>query len=263
LWDQQYAGNTDIGGNEVKELLGKKYFDFPKPTLLMKRVLEHGSNPDCIVMDFFSGSSSMADAVMQLNAQDGGSRRFLMVQLPEKCRSDFDAKSDGYNTICDIALARIKAAGRKIAAEVEESSRQLQLGEETKKLPDIGFRVLKLDESGIIRPEGGQLLMDVVKPDRTDLDVIFECMLKWGLELSLPVERAEAAGYPVYTVAAGELVCCMERGLTVGALEAVAAMEPRRVLILDSVLDDTLKLNAKAIFDRGTAHGTEIELRTV
>lgn len=151
-----------------------------------------------------------------------------------------------------------------VKTELEESNRQLKLGEEPKQLPDIGFRVFELDESGIEKPEPGQLLFDVVKPDRSDMDIVFEMMLKWGLELTLPVEKSEAAGYPIWSVACDELVCCMSRGLTIEALEAIADMEPRRVLILDSVLDDTLKLNAVQIFKHaGERMGCEIELRTV
>lgn len=107
-------------------------------------------------------------------------------------------------------------------------------------------------------------MLDVVKSDRSELDIVFEMMLKWGLELTLPVEKSEAAGYPIWSVACDELVCCMSRGLTIEALEAIADMEPRRVLILDSVLDDTLKLNAVQIFKHaGERMGCEIELRTV
>ena len=264
LWKQEYAGNTDMGGNEVKELLGTKYFDFPKPTLFMKRVLEHASKPGCIVVDFFSGSASTADAVMQLNAEDGGERKFLLVQLPEECREDSDAKKDGYSTICDIALARLKAAGKKIAAEVDEANRQLHLGEEPKKVPDIGFRVLKLDESGIETPRPGELLLNRVKDGRSEADIIFEMMLKWGLELTNPIEQVDVGGYPCYSVAGDALICCMRPGLTVGAIEAIAELEPDRVFMLDSILDDTLKLNALQIFKRVEERTQKkIDLRTV
>ena len=170
--------------------------------------------------------------------------QFILVQLPEPCDPKRDAYKDGYETLCDIGEGRIRRAGDKIKTELEESNRQLKLGEGPKQLPDIGFRV--------------------VKPDRSDMDIVFEMMLKWGLELTLPVEKSEAAGYPIWSVACDELVCCMSRGLTIEALEAIADMEPRRVLILDSVLDDTLKLNAVQIFKHaGERMGCEIELRTV
>ena len=194
---------------------------------------------------------------MKKNAEDGGSRRSILVQLPE-------TQTGGYETLCDIGEERIRRAGDKIKTKLEESNRQLKLSEKPRSLPDIGFRVLALDESGIERPEPGQLVLDVVKPDRTELDIVFEMMLKWGLELTLPVEKSDAAGYPIWSVACDELICCMSRGLTIDALEAIADMEPRRVLILDSILDDTLKLNAVQIFKHaGERMGCEIELRTV
>lgn len=158
----------------------------------------------------------------------------------------------------------MRLAGDRIKSELNDTNRQLKLGETPKQLPDIGFRVFALDDSGIERPEPGQLVLDVVKPDRSELDIVFEMMLKWGLELTLPIEKSDAAGYPIWSVACDELVCCMSRGLTIEALEAIADMEPRRVLILDSVLDDTLKLNAVQIFKHaGERMGCEIELRTV
>ncbi len=175
-----------------------------------------------------------------------------------------DAFKGGYVNLCDIGEERIRRAGNKVKAEIEEENAQPKLGGEPKNLPDIGFRVFALDDSGIERPKPGQLVLDVVKPDRTELDIVFEMMLKWGLELTLPVEKSDAAGYPIWSVACDELVCCMSRGLTIEALEAIADMEPRRVLILDSVLDDTLKLNAVQIFKHaGERMGCEIELRTV
>lgn len=187
----------------------------------------------------------------------GNSARYLLVQLPEKA-------TENQGTLCDVAEERIRRAGNKIKTEVEEANVQPRLGEDLQKLPDIGFRVFALDDSGIESPEPGQLVLDVVKPDRTELDIVFEMMLKWGLELTLPVEKSDAAGYPIWSVACDELVCCMSRGLTIEALEAIADMEPRRVLVLDSILDDTLKLNAVQIFKHaGERMGCEIELRTV
>lgn len=254
---------TRNGSLEIKDLLGASVFDFPKPSELLRSLVEQATEPDDLILDFFSGSASSAQAVIFQNIKDGGTRRFVLVQLPERCEDNEAAKA-GFKTICDIGEKRIRRAGDRIKAELEESNRQLKLGEEPKSLPDIGFRVFALDDSGIERPEPGQLVLDVVKPDRIELDIVFEMMLKWGLELTLPVEESEAAGYPVWSVACDELVCCMSRGLTIEALEAIADMEPRRVLILDSVLDDTLKLNAVQIFKHaGERMGYEIELRTV
>ena len=216
------------------------------------------------MLDFFSGSSTTADAVARLNVADGGSRRCISIQLPEHYPSDSDAVKQGFATICDVGEERIRRAGDKIKAEIEEANAQLKLGEESKRLPDIGFRVFSLDNSGIEKPQPGQLVLDVVKPDRSDMDIVFEMMLKWGLELTLPVEKEEVAGYPVYSVACGELVCCLADGLTMEALDAIADMEPRRVLMRDSILTDTLKLNAVQAFRRVEERaGYEVQLRTV
>ena len=136
----------------------------------------------------------MADGVMQLNAIDGGQRRFIMIQLPEETPANSEASNDGFADLAQLARQRIRRAGAKIAAEVEESNRQLRLGEEPKPVPDIGFRVLKLDESGIAKPEPGQLMLDRIKPDRSDEDIIFEMMLKWGYELTYPIEKKELGG---------------------------------------------------------------------
>lgn len=260
------VGHSQEGAKELVSLFdGKGYFDGPKPTKLLQRLitLANLSTGD-IVLDFFSGSASTAHAMFLQELGKDDRYQFILVQLPEPCDPKRDAYKDGYETLCDIGEGRIRRAGDKIKTELEESNRQLKLGEEPKQLPDIGFRVFELDESGIEKPEPGQLLFDVVKPDRSDMDIVFEMMLKWGLELTLPVEKSEAAGYPIWSVACDELVCCMSRGLTIEALEAIADMEPRRVLILDSVLDDTLKLNAVQIFKHaGERMGCEIELRTV
>lgn len=240
-------------------------FSYSKPVELLTYVLSKVNNPD-IILDFFSGSGTLAHAAMKLSAETGHSTSTILVQLPEQLpeNTQFSVGAKYENNLCDIGEERIRRAGDKIKAELDESNRQLKLGEEPRQLPDIGFRVFALDDSGIERLEPGQLVLDVVKPDRSELDIVFEMMLKWGLELTLPVEKSDAAGYPIWSVACDELVCCMSRGLTIEALEAIADMGPRRVLILDSILDDTLKLNAVQIFKHaGERMGCEIELRTV
>ena len=261
---------NDTEGNkkatrDIRDLFdGIKVFDFPKPVGLIEKALRIGSSPNTIVMDFFSGSATTAHALMRLNAEDYGDRKLILVQLPEKCPQRSEASKAGYVDLCQLGEERIRRSGDKIKAEVEKENAQPKLGEEPKKLPDIGFRVFELDDSSIEKPKPGELALDVVKPGRTDMDIVFEMMLKWGLELTLPVEKEEAAGYPVYSVACGELVCCLAPGLTMDALEAVADMDPRRVLMRDSILTDTLKLNAVQIFKRvGERTGVEVELRTV
>lgn len=263
-WSYDFAGENREATKEIKDLFDDAaIFSAPKPVKLISRVLDLIETDDAIILDFFSGSATTAQAVFEKNI-DGGGRTFLMVQVPERCPENSVANELGYLTLCDVGEERIRRAGDEIKAEVEESNRQPRLDEESKQLPDIGFRVFKLDDSGIQKPDPGQLLVDCVKPDRSDLDIVFEMMLKWGLELTLPVEKEELAGYPCYTVAYGELVCCLAPGLTVDALEAIAEIEPRRVFILDSVLDDSLKLNAVQIFKRVEERaGREVELRTV
>ena len=238
-----YNGSSDTA---MLERMGTP-FDTPKVTAVCQEHIQALTSDDDIILDFFSGSATTAHATMAANAADGASRRFIQVQLPELCPSGSEPKSMGFDNLCEIGQKRIREAG----AVTQECS-------------DIGFRVFILEDSGINKPKPGELLLNMVKPERSELDIVFEMMLKWGLELTLPVEKSDAAGYPIWSVACDELVCCMSKGLSIEALEAVAGMEPRRVLILDSVLDDTLKLNAVQIFKHaGVRMGCEIELRTV
>lgn len=265
----------------LETLFGSKVFGNPKDDRVLQRLMSaFGIQREDIVLDFFSGSGTTAEAVERFNI-GGFCAKWIMVQLPENLEDNLRTAKGSNKKITknaitylrgrqldpvltNLAEERLRLTGNAIKAELVESNRQLELGVEPKRLPDIGFRVFELDDSGIEKPEHGQLVLDVVKPDRTELDIVFEMMLKWGLELTLPVEKSEAAGYPIWSVACDELVCCMSRGLTIEALEAIADMEPRRVLILDSVLDDTLKLNAVQIFKHaGERMGCEIELRTV
>ena len=267
------VGTNESASSDLDRLGMSSLFDYTKPkslitTLVKMRCFLSG---DDVVCDFFSGSSTTAVAIMELNEEDGGSRKSISIQLAEEIKpsSSDDAKKreltnrrisfldslDRPHLLTEIGEERIRRAGNKIKAEVEEAN---------KKLPDIGFRVFTLDNSGIEKPEPGKLVLDVVKPDRSDMDIVFEMMLKWGLELTLPVEQEEAAGYPIYSVACGELVCCLAPGLTIEALEAIADIEPRRVLMRDSILTDSLKLNAAQVFKRvAEKTGREIELRTV
>lgn len=232
------------------------YFDYSKPIELIQYLLQRLSGQNGIVLDFFSGSGTTAEAVFQENLTSSRNLSFILVQLPEPQEGEYD-------TLCKVGEDRIRKAGQLLEESVEEENKQLKLGEEPKPVPDIGFRVLKLDSSNFDQVEGGALVDNLIKPGRTNDDIIFEMMLKWGLELSLPIEKTEVAGYPVISIAADELICCMHEGLTVEVLEAIAALEPKRVFFLDSVLTDTIKLNAAQIFKRvGDKLGYEIELRT-
>ncbi len=230
------VGHSQEGAKELVSLFdGKGYFDGPKPTRLLKRIMTLANlKENSIVLDFFSGSASTAHALFLQELEKDAPYRFILVQLPEPTNPSREAAKDGYATLCDIGEERIRRAGNKIAEEVAEANKQPKISEELKQLPDIGFRVFKLDKSGIAEPENGQLLVDRRKDGRSDLDIIFEVMLKWGYELTYPIEKIKFAGYECYSVAAGDLICCMEPGLTVDALEAIAAEQPRRVFIMDS-----------------------------
>lgn len=266
----------------LANLMGDKVFDNPKDEEVIAEVLSYVDSPDSLILDFFSGSGTTAHSTMMRNCTDAGNRRYILVQLPENLDSNLSSASKQSakqvlqnaislcdslgkpHTLCTIAEERIRRAGKKIAEEVEETNLQLKLGEEPKKMPDVGFRVLKLDESGIEAPRPGELLLNRIKPDCTDQDIIFEMMLKWGLELTYPIEKTEIGGYPCYSVAGDALICCMSDGLTVPVIQEIADMEPDRVLMLDSILDDTLKLNALQIFKRAEEKTQKkIDLRTV
>ena len=269
------------GSKQLEALDMKGCFDHPKPTELIERLAELTLSDEDLAIDFFSGSATAAHALMNFVKKTGTKCHYILVQLPENLDMALETASNDTrksveqaislldsiskpHTLSEIGEERIRRSGDKIKAEVEEDNKQPKLGEEPKKLPDIGFRVFRLDDSSIEKPEPGKLMLDVVKPDRTDEDIVFEMMLKWGLELTLPVEKEEMAGYPVYTVAYGELVCCLAPGLSMETLEAIAEMEPRRVLMRDSILTDTLKLNAVQAFKRVEERtGREVELRTV
>lgn len=238
-----YNGSSDTS---MLEKMGVP-FDTPKVTAVCAEHIQALSSGDDIILDFFSGSVTTAHATMAANAADGNRRRYIQVQLPEACSEGSQAAEMGFDNICEIGLKRIREAGKLYS----------QAG------IDVGYRVFKLDESGIRKPEEGQLLIDRVKEERADLEIIFEMMLKWGLELTYPVEEDEIEGYPVYSVAYDELICCMKPGLT-ATVERIAARNPRRVFLLDSVIDDTVKLNALQIFKRVEERTQQkIDLRTV
>lgn len=184
---------------------------------------------------------------MRFNEASGKHVQYIAVQIPEKL------SNNEFDNLFDMSIERIK---RYIASNKCDTLFDNENN-------DNGFRVLRLDSSNFEMVQPGLLVDNLIKPGRTNDDIIFEMMLKWGLELSLPMEKTEVAGYPITSIAADELICCMDEGLTVEVLEAIAALEPKRVFFLDSVLTDTIKLNAAQIFKRiGDKHGYEIELRT-
>ena len=244
LWND-LAQNT-AGSNELKQILGKAgVFDNPKPTDLIKRCLEIGPK-DGIVLDFFSGSGSTAHAVMKLNAADGGKRSFIMVQLPEECEESSIAYKEGYHTICDVGKARIRRAGDQISAEHQDA-----------KL-DTGFRVLKLDESNMndvyySATEYSQDLLAMltanIKDDRNDLDLLFGCLLEWGLPLSMPYTSEVIDGTQIHTYNDGDLIVCFEENISDTVIKEIARRQPLRAVFRDSSFNGSpAKINVGEIF---------------
>lgn len=271
LWLQDYAGNTDEGSSVLQELGLNKFFDFPKPTKLIQRVLEHASNENCIILDFFSGSATTAHAVMQLNAEDGGSRKYICVQLPEQTPEDSEARKAGFNTIPEIAKERIRRAGKKILEEQKAKNDGL-FAEEAQKL-DVGFKVFKLDRSnvkewdvefdGLTEKQAAEALamefsktMDILKDGRTELDLLYEVMLKLGLQLSTNVETEEVDDKTVFVVGHGVMIASFAKGLTsaqIGKMldlkaDFIQAGEFKVVLSDESFASDNDKTNAMQLF---------------
>lgn len=261
-WPNTEVGHTQSATQELTRLLGGKLFDFSKPIELIKRCLSLALDSNSIVLDFFSGSATTAHAVMQLNAEDGGNRKFIMVQLPEPCREGTEAAKAGYKNICEIGKERIRRAGEKIKAEIEEQSTQLKIGEEPKKVPDIGFKVFKLDSSNLKKwqPDYDALettLFDSVSnyvEGRSELDVVYEIMLKMGMELTWPLETHIIASRNVYDIGMGALMICLDDHITAEVAEGMAALykemapETWRVVFKDNgFADDSAKVNIKEI----------------
>lgn len=263
------VGTAQSGKKELNELLeGEIGFDTVKPVTLLQYLIGKVET-DSIVLDFFSGSATTAHAVMQLNAEDGGSRKFIMVQLPEACDEKSEAVKAGYKTICEIGKERIRRAGKKIAAEVEESNCQLKLGEEPKKVPDIGFRVLKIDSSNFedVSAEPGELSQgsmlryaDNLKLDRTPDDLIIQVMLKKQIELSASIEKLDVDGCTVFSVDGGRLIACFDRDVSVEVMTAMAKMEPDYAVMRDaSFAGDDAVSNFAEIF-KNYSSITEVEV---
>ena len=245
---------TDIEGNkkatrDIRNLFdGKKVFDFPKPVGFLKKVLNIGMSKADLILDFFSGSSSTAQAVMQLNAEDNGTRHFIMVQLSEETPEDSEARKAGYTTIPEIAKERIRRAGKKIKEESPLTIQDL----------DTGFRVFRVDSSNYEEVEHTpkewnqqelDLFLNNIKADRTDLDLLFGCMLDWGVQLSLPMTTEEVDGKNIYTVNEGDLVACFADKVTDNVVRAMAEKQPLRVIFRDSCFErDADKINIYETF---------------
>lgn len=245
---------VDVEGNkkatrDIRALFDtQKVFDFPKPVGVLQKAIVIGADKDSIVLDFFSGSATTAHALMQQNLQDGGTRKFIMVQWPEECPSDSEAFKAGYKNICEIGKERIRRAGKKIKEESPLTTQDL----------DIGFRVFKCEDSNFKEVtkapkdyDQNQLdaFVDNIKEERTDLDLLFDCMLHWGVELSLPLSSSTVDGCTIHNVNDGDLVACFKGSVTEKVIDAIAKMSPVRVVFRDSSFNEAAqKMNLFELF---------------
>ncbi len=252
-------GTNEDANDELHKLLGtQNVFDFSKPTRLIGKLIQCINDSDAFIVDFFSGSATTAEAVMRVNAADGGTRRCVLVQFPEECPSDSVAGKAGYKTICDIGEERIRRAGAKIRAEVEEANRQLKLGEEPRPVPDVGFRVLRIDSSNMedtYRTPGETDQMDLlsladnVKLDRTPEDLLFEVLPKFRIPYSARIERRELGGRECFLVDGNRLIACFDAEVGTETIEEMAKLEPDYAVMRDaSMKDDATQANFEELF---------------
>lgn len=241
-------GDNQESDKEFLELFDKKYFDYTKPIKLIYNLVKSNFTEEGIILDFFSGSATTAHAVMQLNSEDGGNRKFIMVQLPEKTDEKSEAFKAGYKNICEIGKERIRRAGKKIKEESPLTTQDL----------DTGFRVLKLDSTNMqdiyyspkdISQADLFSQVDNVKPDRTGEDLLFQVMLELGATLDSKIETTTVAGKTIYNVAEGYLVACFDPDVTDDVVKAIAQMQPAYAVLRDtSMKDDSTATNFEQIF---------------
>ena len=272
-------GMSQDGTKEITELFNGRIFSFPKPSSLIKFLASIHTKMDDIVLDFFSGSATTAHAVMQLNAEDGGHRKFIMVQLPEACDEKSEAYKAGYKTICDIGKERIRRAGQKIVevnahllnavragalqkgepyAEFTTSETARKAQQEIAATLDTGFRVFKLDDSNMrdvyFAPDDYtqdmlSMMESNIKPDRTALDLLFGCLLEWGLPLSMPYRSETIDGCTVHTYNDGDLIACFDEQIPATVVEAIARRQPLRAVFRDAGFTTSPeKINLTEIF---------------
>jgi len=247
LWEGDRFGNTRRAAAMIKQLFdGVQVFDTPKPCELIISMMQIATDKDSIILDFFSGSATTAHAVMQMNTEDGGHRKFIMVQLQEPCDEKSEAYKAGYPNICEIGKERIRRAAKKIASE--------NPGKEF----DSGFRVFKLDDTNMtdVYYSAGEyeqamlsMLESNIKPDRTDLDLLFGCLLDWGLPLSMPYTSEQIDGCTVHTYNDGDLIACFDEAIPDSVIKAIAKRQPLRAVFRDSSFADSpSKINVTEIF---------------
>lgn len=247
LWTDNTI-NNDWGKKAIKELFGSNVMSFPKAPELIKKMIQIGTDQNSIIMDFFSGSATTAQAVMEVNASDGGHRKFIMVQLPEPCDEKSDAFKAGYKTIADLGKERVRRAGKKIKDDQPLLSGGM----------DLGFRAFRVDESNMndVYYAAGDytqnlltMLESNVKTDRTDLDLLFGCLLEWGLPLSMPYKSEKIEGYSVHTYNDGDLIACFDENIPDTVIKEIARRQPLRAVFRDSSFNGSpAKINVGEIF---------------
>lgn len=257
------AYSTDVATKEYRSIMSPIDFSSPKPVAMLSDLIEYSSEPNsnAIILDFFSGSATTAHAVMQLNAEDGGNRKFIMVQLPEVCDPNSEAAKAGYKTICEIGKERIRRAGAKITEEQKNKNNGL-FAEDSKPL-DTGFRVFKLDTTNMkdVYYAAGQLsqkdLWDTVsniKDDRSDIDLLYGCLLDWGVQLTMPHTTEQIESFTVHTVDSPltdeiDLIACFDSNVSETVVRTIAKRKPTRALFRDSSFADSAnKINVFEIF---------------
>ncbi|MBP2046744.1 site-specific DNA-methyltransferase [Methanobacterium aggregans] len=260
LWKHTDVGNNQNATNLVKSIFdGKHIFTFPKPLEYLKKMLVIGTNSNDIILDFFSGSATTAHSVMDLNAEDNGNRKFIMVQLPEPTSEKDEAYKAGYKNICEIGKERIRRAGDKIVFELKKDTQTSFDGKKASNL-DIGFKVFKLDSSNLQKWDPDyenleQTLLDSVEnlvPGRSELDLVYEIMLKYGIDLTLPIEEFTVQDKKVYSIGLGALLICLEDKITSDMVNEIIKLkedlspEIMRVVFKDNgFLSDSDKTNFK------------------
>ena len=248
IWKYTEVGHSQDATKALKTLFdGHDYFDYPKSVELIKRCIQLYSNKNSLILDFFSGSATTAHAVMQLNAEDGGKRKFIMVQLPEATDEKSEAYKAGYKNICEIGKERIRRAGKKIKEESPLTTQDL----------DTGFLVLKLDSSNMqdvyYTPSEfneQKLFDDNIKPDRTEEDLLFQTMIELGIELSAKIEKRSIAGKTVWSVSDGYLMACFDEEVNETTITEIARQQPYYFVMRDSSLaNDNVADNFEQIWE--------------
>ena len=249
IWKYEDVGHSQEGRQELKKLFNDKgYFDGPKPIRLLSRVFQIANlSKNDIILDFFSGSASTAHALIKLNTEDGGNRKFIMVQLPEQTDAKSEAYKAGYKNICEIGKERIRRAGKKIKAENPNATAL-----------DTGFRVLKLADSNMLDVyySPAEVVQqdlfaqaDNIKSDRTPEDLLFQVMLELGVLLDSKIEVQQVAGKQIYNVADGFLIACFDKSVTDEVITAIAKQHPQYAVLRDSsYADDSTATNFEQLF---------------